>query len=146
VTYPNPTWGGDEPPGGYGPPISSGRLPDRVEQPLLTIGNISVSQNWVVVPTGFYKLRGTNWTVQDSTQVTETIPVYAIVLAVIFFFVCLLGLLFLLIKERRYTGFIAVTVVGEGLFHSVQLPPGPQNAAWATHEVNRARALAAMAR
>jgi hypothetical protein len=90
-------------------------------------------------------LRGTMWTVQDSTQTTQSIPAYAIVLAIIFAFLCLLGLLFLLIKETRHTGFISVTVVGEGLYHSVQLPPGPQAAGWAAQQVNQARALAAAA-
>lgn len=112
---------------------------------LMTIGDISVTKDYVVVPQGWYPLRGTTWTVQDSSQVTEEIPTYAIVLAVVFAFFCLVGLLFLLIKERRYSGFILVTVAGPGLYHTVQLPPGPENAAWAANQVNRARGLAAFA-
>jgi hypothetical protein len=68
-----------------------------------------------------------------------------IVLAIFGFFFFLLGLLLLLIKERRYSGSVSITVVGEGLFHTVQLPPGPASVAWAANEVNRARALAAVA-
>ena len=75
----------------------------------------------------------------------QEIPVYAIVLAVVFAVFCLLGLLFLLIKETRYHGFIAVTVVGNGLYHSVSLQPGPVMASWAHQQVNHARGLAAAA-
>jgi hypothetical protein len=132
---PAPTSGGLMPTSGYG----------GAEAPLVTIGDITVTQNWVQVPTGRFPLRGTNWTVQDSTQVTEAIPTWAIVLAIVFALMCLLGLLFLLVKEKKYSGFISVTVVGEGLYHSVQLPPGPVTAAWATHQVNQARALASAA-
>jgi hypothetical protein len=121
------------------------QVPAVQEHPLLAIGDISISQTAVTVPHGRFPLRGTTWTVQDSTQVTESIPVYAIVLAIIFFFFCLLGLLFLLIKEKKYGGFLAVTVVGDGLYHSVQFPPGPNTAGWVTHQVNQARALAATA-
>ncbi|HCT78847.1 MAG TPA: hypothetical protein DGT23_20260 [Micromonosporaceae bacterium] len=99
----------------------------------------------MIVPQGRFPLRGTTWTVQDSTHATQSIPTYAIVLAVIFFFFCFLGLLFLLIKETQYSGFISVTVVGDGLYHSVQLPPGPQMSGWVAHQVGQARALAAAA-
>jgi hypothetical protein len=112
---------------------------------LLAIGDVSVTKDWVIVPHGRYPLRGTTWSVQDSSQVTEEIPTYAIVLAVVFGIFCLIGLLFLLIKEKRYSGFILVTVAGPGLYHSVQLPPGPENAAWAANQVNYARNLAAFA-
>ena len=115
------------------------------DQPLFNIAEISVSQRSVTVPQGRFPLRGTTWTVQDSTQMTESIPAYAIVLAIVFFLFCLLGLLFLLIKEQKVTGFVSVSVTGPGFFHSVQLPPGPQSAAWAHHMVNQARGLAASA-
>jgi len=121
-----------------------GAWPDMPE-PLLTIGDISVTQTQVIVPQGTFPLRGTTWTLQDSTQVTEAIPAYAIVLAILFFVVCLLGLLFLLIKEKRYSGFVTVTVTGDRLFHSVQFPPGPATVGWLTHQVGQARALAAAA-
>jgi hypothetical protein len=115
------------------------------ETPLVTIGDITVTQNMVIVPHGRFPLRGTTWTVQDSTTVTQSIPTYAVVLAILLFIFCLLGLLFLLIKETRYYGFVSVTVVGDGLYHTIQLPPGPQTAGWVAHQVGQARALAAMA-
>ncbi len=129
------------------PPTQNLPVPSPdAETPLVAIGDITVTQNWVRVPQGTFRLRGTTWTVQDSTQVTEAIPTYAIVLAVVFSVVlCLLGLLFLLIKEQRYYGFVAVTVNGEGLYHSVQFAPGPASAAWAANQVHQVRALAAAA-
>lgn len=115
------------------------------EPVLLTIGDISLTRTEVILPHGRFPLRGSSWTVQDSSNVTQSIPVYAIVLTVIFFFFCFLGLLFLLIKETKYNGFISVTVVGEGFYHSVQLPPGPQMGGWVAHQVGQARAMAASA-
>ena len=70
---------------------------------------------------------------------------YAIVLTILFVWACLLGLLFLLMKEKKVTGFVTVTVVGPGMYYSVQLPPGEQMARWAANQVNQARALAAVA-
>ena len=40
------------------------------------------------------------------SRTEEKIPAHAIVLAVIFFIFCLLGLLFLLMKEKTTTGFV----------------------------------------
>lgn len=115
------------------------------EPPLVTIGDIVVTKNTVQVPHGRYPLRGTTWTVQDSTQVTEEIPAYAIVLAIVFALFCLLGLLFLLIKEKKFSGFVVVSVAGDGFYHSTHLPAGPTTAMWAHNQVNQARALAASA-
>ncbi|GAA4905182.1 hypothetical protein LX16_3557 [Stackebrandtia albiflava] len=135
-------------PGGYpagGHPGYSPGYPGSGAPVVLTIGDIAVTQHEVIVPQGRFPLRGTTWTVQDSSHMQESIPAYAIVLAVIFFFFCLLGLLFLLIKERKYTGMVIVSVAGEGLYHSVQLPPGPGTVHQVTQQVNQARAMAAMA-
>ncbi|MGH3647635.1 MAG: hypothetical protein ACRDTM_10750 [Micromonosporaceae bacterium] len=128
------------PMGGYGQPVP---YDDPV---IMTIGDISITQRHVIVPTGRFPLRGTTWTVQDSTQMTESIPAYAIVLTLLtIWFLCIFGLLFLLIKQKKVSGFVSITVTGPNLFHSVQLPPGQQNAALAAHQVNQARAMAAVA-
>lgn len=118
----------------------------NADAPVLTIGDIMVTRTEVVAPHGRCPLRETTWSVQDSTHEESVIPVYAFVLMVIFIFFCLLGLLFLLIHERRYSGFVSVTVTGPGFHHGVQFPAGPHTAAWVTHQVNQARALAAGAR
>ncbi|HZE37854.1 MAG TPA: hypothetical protein VE172_03505 [Stackebrandtia sp.] len=110
---------------------------------VLTIGDIAVTQSEVIVPQGRFPLRGTTWTVTDSTQSTSGIPTVAIILTIIFVWFCLLGLLFLLMKETKYTGFVSVSVTGEGLFHSVQMPAN--SGAMVTNQVNQARAMAASA-
>ncbi|HEY7222219.1 MAG TPA: hypothetical protein VH561_01175 [Micromonosporaceae bacterium] len=121
------------------PPASgvTGRYVDVV-----AIGDITVTSDSVLVPQGRFPLTGTTWTIQDSTRVIKRSPRYAVTLAAIFA-VILVGLLFLLIKQRRYTGFVLVTVVGEGLYHSVRFPPGPESTAHVASLVNRARVLAA---
>ena len=106
---------------------------------LLTIGDIALTHTHVIVPHGQYPLYGTTWTVQDSTYAHEGIPAVAIVLTIIFVWFCLLGLLFLLMKERRYSGFVSVSVTGPGLYHTVQFPPGPQSGAWAAQMVSMNR-------
>lgn len=142
--YGAPYGGYVAPASGIPAPVSG--YPAPAEVPLVTIGDITVTRNWVIVPHGRYPLRGTTWTVQDSTQVTEGIPTWAIVCTVVFTILfCLFGLLFLLVKEKKYSGFVQVSVMGEGLYHSVQLPPGPMSGAFAANQVNQARALAAAA-
>ena len=69
-------------------------------------------------------MSGSQWIVTNNTATTESIPAYAIVLTVIFVWLCLLGLLFLLIKERKTTGFVQVTVHGPGFHHATQVPIG----------------------
>lgn len=115
------------------------------EPVLLSIGDISVTPTQVIVPHGRFPVHGTTWTVQDSTQVTEGIPPVAIVLTIIFVWFCLIGLLFLLMKEKKYTGFVSITVTGSGLYHSAQFAAAPHTGAWAADVVGRARAIAASA-
>jgi hypothetical protein len=131
---------------GYPPPPSGGMMPaPGVDPVLLSIGDISVTQTHVYVPQGRFPLHGTTWTVQDSTQVSEGIPPVAIILTIVFVWFCLIGLLFLLMKQKRYTGFVSITVTGMGLYHSVQFPSAQHTGAWAADMVGRARAITASA-
>jgi hypothetical protein len=98
---------------------ASGAAPDRI---LVTVGDISCSQYYVVTPGGTYPLAHTTWIMSNNSTTTESIPTYAIVLAVVFFVFCLLGLLFLLVKEHRTEGFVSVSVQGPGFFHVTQIP------------------------
>ena len=109
---------------------------------VVTIGDILVTPDSVLVPQGRFPLAGTTWTVQDSTRIEKTTPRYARRLAAATG-VTGVGLLFLLVKERHYGGFVLVTVVGQGLYHSVKFPPGPESTAHVAELVNEARALAA---
>ncbi|BBY37622.1 hypothetical protein MMAN_17560 [Mycobacterium mantenii] len=86
------------------------------------------------------------WTVADMSHYSESISTAGVVLCIIFVWFCLLGLLFLLMKDRRYVGYIQVTVQGSGFFHSTLLPAGgPQTMIGVTQQVNYARTLAAAA-
>ncbi len=104
------------------PPPANWLEPGRPEPILVSAGDISCTQHRVITPNGSFPLAGTTWLVSNNSVTTESMPTYAVVLAVIFFIFCLLGLLFLLIKERRTTGYVQVTVQGPGVFHSTQLP------------------------
>ena len=116
------------------------------EQWLATIGDISISQHWVMTPTGPHPIRGSVWTVTDMSYWQESVSAAGIVLAILFIWFCLLGLLFLLMKDRRMVGHIQVTVQGSGFHHSTMIPAsGPQSLIWVHQRVNYARALAAAA-
>lgn len=89
---------------------------------LLTIGDIGITPNYVVTPNGTAPLAGSRWIIRDNTITSSRIPAYAIVLAVIFALFCLLGLLFLLIKEQSTQGYVEVSVRSGNTYHVTQLP------------------------
>lgn len=121
-------------------------VPSTGPEPVLVqIGDIVVSQHWVVTPSGTAPLAGSQWLVRDASWRTTRIPPYAIVLAVVFGLACLLGLLFLLIKEDVVVGSLEVTVRAEGLVHLTQLPAGSPLAAAAYEQVRYVQELAAAA-
>jgi hypothetical protein len=116
------------------------------EPQLATIGDISISQHWVYTPTGPHPIRGSVWTMTDMSHWEEKISTAGIVLTIIFVWFCLLGLLFLLMKDRRMVGYIQVTVQGSGFHHSTMIPAtGPHSAMGVYQMVNYARGLAAAA-
>lgn len=109
---------------------------------LLSVGDISCTATQVITPAGTYPLAGTQWTFADMSHTTHEIPAWAIVLAILFFLVCLLGLLFLLVKEERTTGYAHVTVQGEAFLHTAQVPiSSPAMVADLHARVNYARML-----
>lgn len=116
-------------------------------QPLVQIGDIGVDQHWVVTPSGSVPTAQVTWTLQDLTRWERVIPTYAIVLAVVTAsMTCLLGLLFLLVKEDRQTGWLQVTVQGPELTHTTHLPVGDQASVMDVHaRVDYARSLTAAA-
>ncbi|MFJ9376094.1 hypothetical protein [Streptomyces sp. NPDC101455] len=90
--------------------------------PLLTLGDIAVNGDTIVSPAGSMPLRGAVWTATDMSRTEERIPPHAIVLAILFFLLCFVGLLFLLMKERVTTGFVQVGVNSGGRHHSTMIP------------------------
>jgi hypothetical protein len=112
----------------------------------VTIGDIAVTPTQVITPGGSYPLARTTWTVQENVQQSENIPAWAIVLAVIFFVFCLLGLLFLLVKERKFQGYVQVGVQGPGFFHATQVPvSSPMHVGHVQQQVNYVRSVVASA-
>jgi len=117
------------------------------ETQLASIGDISITQTRVITPAGTFPLRGSVWTATDLSRTEEYMPTYAVVLAIIFFIFCLLGLLFLLMKATRTVGFVQVTVnSGSGVYHSTMLPVyAPAHVHHVMSQVNWARSMAAQA-
>ena len=76
----------------------------------------------------------------------ERVSPAGVVLCLIFIWFCLLRLLFLLIKERTISGYIQVTVQGNGFHHSTLIPAtSPDSVVSVNQMVNYARSLAAAA-
>lgn len=100
--------------------------PQGYGQVRVQLGDIAVTDSRIHTPVGSYPLAGTTWMVTNQTYVTESIPAWAIVFAIIFFVFCLLGLLFLLVKERRLYGTLQVSVQGPRLSYSTYIPVNNQ--------------------
>ncbi|MEU6087579.1 hypothetical protein ABZ865_12345 [Streptomyces sp. NPDC047085] len=139
---------------GYGFPPQQGALPAvpgapapmaAGGAPLLTIGDITVTGDQIVTPAGPLPLRGAVWNATDMSHTEEKIPTHAVVLAIVFFLFCLLGLLFLLMKEKKTVGYIQVTVTSAGRHHSTMIPAhGPGTFPAVMGQINYARSLSAM--
>jgi hypothetical protein len=113
---------------------------------LLTIGDIGLTADTIVTPNGTGTLAGSQWIVTDRSYTTSKIPSWAIVMAVIFALACLLGLLFLLVKEEVTTGYVDVSVHTGNLTHLTQLPvASPHDVMHYRQLVGQAQSLAAQA-
>lgn len=95
---------------------------DGVEPVLVGIGDIACTRSEVITPGGRRPVNAVTWTFTDMSQTVERIPVWAIILAVLLFWMCFLGLLFLLVKEKHTTGWVQITVQGDRFLHQTQLP------------------------
>ncbi|MFF0472369.1 hypothetical protein [Streptomyces sp. NPDC004284] len=110
--------------------------------PLLILGDITVVGDQIMTPGGPMPLKGAVWNAMDMSRTDEVIPTVAIVLAIVFALLCLLGLLFLLMKEKRTTGYIQVTVSSGGRHHSTFVPATtPDTFFWVMGQLNYARTL-----
>jgi len=93
------------------------------EQVLVQVGELACSQNWLMTPNGTVPLRSVQFLVRENVVVQKRIPPYAIVLAIIFFLACLLGLFFLLLSEETYSGSIEVTATApDGFTFHTSIP------------------------
>ncbi|MFE4332999.1 hypothetical protein ACFRQM_27335 [Streptomyces sp. NPDC056831] len=126
---------------GYGFPQQPGALPGG-GVPMLTFGDITVMNDQIVTPAGTMPLKGAVWTATDLSRTEEKIPTVAIVLAIVFALLCLVGLLFLLMKEKKTTGFIQVSVTSGGRHHQTMIPAmGPETFPMVMAQLNTARAM-----
>lgn len=89
---------------------------------LVSIGDIQVTTDQVLTPSGAIPLARAQFTFQDSSVTQSKIPTWAIILAVIGFLFFFLGLLFLFVRETTTTGFVTVSVVGPGFTHTTHVP------------------------
>ena len=140
---------------GAPPPVNPGVEPAPSGAPapaaavpfVLTIGDIGVTPDWVVTPNGSAPLRGSQWLVMDMSRTESRIPGWAIVMAIVFAVFCLIGLLFLLVKETTTVGYVEVSVQSGDLFHRTQLPVfTPESVAQIRQLVGQAQTLAARVR
>lgn len=88
---------------------------------LVSVGDIACTRDSILLPSGRRPLAGSQWTVNNNTVTTESIPVWAIIAAIVFVWFCLIGLLFLLVKSRRTTGYVQVAVHGPGFHHATYM-------------------------
>lgn len=77
---------------------------------LVSIGNIHATAHRVVTPAGTWPISDINVASVDQTSTSTRTPTWAVVLAVVLVWFFLLSLLFLLVRETRLGGYIAVTV------------------------------------
>ncbi|MFI0219167.1 hypothetical protein [Streptomyces lydicus] len=138
---------GSQPPPGFPPPTapppSAGfQAGPQTGGMALSLGDIAVSGDTIMTPAGPMPLKGAIWTATDMSRTEEKIPAHAVVLAIVFFLFCLLGLLFLLMKERVTTGFVQVTVNSGGRHHSTMVPvQSREQVMYVLNQVNYARSL-----
>ncbi|MFJ3978483.1 hypothetical protein [Streptomyces sp. NPDC090021] len=127
---------------GAGIPSPAGYSAAPVGGAGFALGDITVAGDQIITPSGTMPLRGAMWNATDFSRTEEKIPPHAIVLAIVFFLFCLLGLLFLLMKERTTTGYIQVTVTSGGRHHSTMIPAVDANTFhWVMSQLSHARAL-----
>ncbi|MFE5997790.1 hypothetical protein ACFQ6C_13030 [Streptomyces sp. NPDC056454] len=147
ATQPGPGYGYPYPgqptmPGQYLPVPQGGPFQGGV--PVLSIGDITVMSDAIVTPSGTMPLKGAVWTATDMSRTEEKIPAHAIVLAIVFALFCLIGLLFLLMKEKRTVGFVQVTVTSGGRHHGTMIPAmGPHTFPAVMGQLNLARSMSA---
>lgn len=93
------------------------------EPVLVSIGNIHATEHHIVTPVGTWPIADVNIASVDQTSTSSRTPTWAVVLAITLVWFFLLSLLFLLAKETRLQGYIAVTVTtSRGQSYVEQLP------------------------
>lgn len=108
-------------PGNYGA-YQAGPGQSMPSQPMAVIGDIVVTGEAFQTPSEVFPLAEASINAMDFTQVQRKTPTWAIVLAIVGALFFLIGLLFLLVREDVVTGYVMVTVEGNGRRHVSQVP------------------------
>ncbi|MDJ0382849.1 hypothetical protein [Streptomyces sp. G-G2] len=126
----------------YQPTVGGQGIPYAAPGASFALGDITVAGDQIITPSGPMPLKGAMWNATDFSRTEEKIPTSSIVLAVVFAVFCLLGLLFLLMKEKVTTGYIQVTVTSGGRHHATMIPATDMNTfPWVMNQLNYARSL-----
>ncbi|MBV1854156.1 hypothetical protein [Catellatospora tritici] len=128
---------------------SAAPLPVRVGSGgpvLVQLGEVAVTATTIITPAGEIPLRGSQWTVNDQFHSRQRIPSWAVVCAILLFFLlCFLSLLFLLVKETTYEGSVQISIANAGRHYVVRIPVSDQRVIAHLHaQVNYVRSLAAL--
>lgn len=109
------------------------------------VGDIMVARDAIRSPMGVIPTQGAQVFVHNRTHITSAIPTWAIVLAIVgFFIVTVFSLFFLLAKEQRLSGGYEVVVTGPNGTLQSFVPVSAQNAAFVWNDL-QARAASARA-
>ena len=104
---------------------------------LVTLGDIAVSQHWVVTPAGTVPTAGSQFFVADHTRIEKYPPGWAIALAIVGFLFFFLGLLFLLVRSTRVSGAFQYTVTNGPFTYQSFEPASPNIAQQNVDAMNR---------
>lgn len=127
-------------------PSSPAKLPPPSLDTLsnLTIGDIAITSENVITPNWTGPLKGSQWIFTDTSRTETKIPTSSIILAIVFALFCLIGLLFLLMKETVTTGYVEVTVHSANNFYKTQIPVNsPSAVAQIRQQVSKAQMMCA---
>ena len=114
--------------------------------PVVVVGDIEADRHWVRTPIGVIRADQAQWSVSDQVHTQRYIPVWAVLMAIVFALLCLLGLLFLLVRDERRYYEVTVTVTGGGFAHTTRVGAhDPRVVGDIRGRVAHARALAAAA-
>lgn len=86
------------------------QYPSTPPQILVQVGHIQATAEYLITPAGTWPLADVNINSADQTSMSTHTPGWAIAMVVIFIWFFFLSLLFLLARETRVAGFVAVHV------------------------------------
>lgn len=114
---------------------------------LVWIGpDIRCTATKVFTPSGEADIADVFFNATDTSSESTYVPTINIVLGILLLPLCLLGLIFLLQKQTRITGFVQANVQGPRLLHTTNIPAGPGVAVDTFKRIDYARGLASMAK